>query len=722
MTSSKQILSFISFSILLRRALFILLLTLAVVNQGQAQALNQSSNQTPESEVSESPASNKPNTPERRRVRNVRTTDYPIPMRFDVIGDGVEVKSLMLDYDLAESGGKSLRMGNIHFDDSSFYAALMPANRLDTKLAQLLPKSAEREWIFVLTWPTNLVTDGNLEVISRTGRVLWSQQIGKKEIEEWASQQQQWRETLIAAKFSNEEIQNSPVFKTSFGIRDAKNKDVPFWNLEESFRFCLTSSKGAGQTRLCTAQYQVRKNKDQIKFEFVPKSPTPARVILYNEAGPLTKYEEVKIGKPVQFYAELSTGASYEFFSIPLALQLVEMTEVKGTQRVFVVGEGEFPLQKIRVVREEYVSSFTEMLGWQQTIGELKRYWEAEINREQSFIMIPGDGGGAFKQEFVITKLPREEIRPYMKRRTINSTYVDGAKIFLQKQRSLLASSEMNSAEQDEDDKSKVTWRFGATERGQYNRSHLLLTEGDTTYKAYYELYKGYPREISARMTGILGSGNNFILMSEVAFNYWFEDIFGWTQYYLSRQRWGFSGKYFKSLTPIKIATTNSGPLSSNLESITAELKYRLEPGLWNRDESWGLLAGFQRVSYEQFEADMLGAGIFWARSMPKVFDEFLNRAKFMRYPKWVDMEFIYYLKGMAADSQLRSPFSNSGSIGNWSLNFHGKVLWGKNVFGEAGFGIKQYDFNKVFTSGAIRSLNFKFTSFYGTVGMGVSF
>ena len=200
--------------------------------------------------------------------------------------------------------------------------------------------------------------------------------------------------------------------------------------------------------------------------------------------------------------------------------------------------------------------------------------------------------------------------------------------------------------------------------------------------------------------------------MSELAFNYWFEDLLGWNNYWLGRQRWGVSLKAFQSLSTIKISNKNSA-----LTSYTGEIKYRLDPGLWGRDESWGLITGYQKVGYDYFQSDMVGPGFFWARSMPQIFDKIFNLFPYMNYPKWVDLEFIYYVLSLAPDTQL-----GLGGAGNWSLNFHGQILFTEQFFGEAGFGIKQYDYSHSFNSPRIRDQNFTFTSFYGTVGLGYKF
>jgi hypothetical protein len=110
---------------------------------------------------------------------------------------------------------------------------------------------------------------------------------------------------------------------------------------------------------------------------------------------------------------------------------------------------------------------------------------------------------------------------------------------------------------------------------------------------------------------------------------------------------------------------------------------------------------------------------------MPKVFDDILNLFPVMRYPKWVDLEFIYYLAATDPQHELLNPWNQfSGVIGtgNWALNFHGKVQWTKRIFGEAGLGVRQYDLFKERPNQDPRRVRFNYSSFYGTVGLGINF
>jgi hypothetical protein len=149
-----------------------------------------------------------------------------------------------------------------------------------------------------------------------------------------------------------------------------------------------------------------------------------------------------------------------------------------------------------------------------------------------------------------------------------------------------------------------------------------------------------------------------------------------------------------------------AAPIS--LQLTTLDLKYRFTPGLWERDETWGAILGAEDVLVNNIHGALAGAGLFWARSMPKIFDDIMNWFPFMSYPKWVDMEMIYYL----------TPLSNTITTGNsptYSLNFHGKILWTKYFFGEAGFGLKAYDYGTETKAVRLQAL-------YGTAGLGLNF
>lgn len=688
-----------------------------------------------EVQAEETPPEFSPEIVQRPNIKykpTMRSKDYPTPMYFDVVGDGVELLPIELDYDLETDDGNGIRLGNLRMDTGNFYAEILPMGKLDSKLARVIPKQAVEEPVFIFRWPDYILREGTVELISRTGRVLWSMNIHEKEKKKWQEQLGVWKLAIAKTGVKREEIAKAPLFNTQLGIRDAKNAGLPFWSLNESFRLCLTKRDDVGQTRICSAWLEVLKDKKNIKISPVPLSPQPARVIVMNEPGKISATLQVPPNKPVQFFAETKAGMSFEFLAVPHKLDVMDMIEDKGGKTATLIIEGDEPLAKTTRLRQEKYSTFVEFVGWQETIGDQRKFWRSKLNLNDPFMMMTGSGGGAFKQRFVIKKLPKEEYRPYLSYRTPEGSYVDGVKLFGKKQRELTLATKQNTIEVEEETPTDFYWRFGSKVRGEMNRSYLAVGEGERSFKAYHEVYKGYPREFSLRLSGFVGAANLLTILGEASFNYWFEDILGWTNYYVSRQRWGLSTRLFRSITNIDI-----GGRSEPLQVANVDFKYRLNPGLWGRDETWGLMAGFQSVAYGEdslvqgsptkagFNASMLGVGVFWARSLPKLFDDVANLFPFMNYPKWVDMEFIYYAQSMKSDYKLRGAGGNEPGAGNYQLNFHGQVMWSPRFFGEAGFGIKQYDFVREYQDSVLSRParpNFTLTSFYGTAGIGFKF
>jgi hypothetical protein len=213
--------------------------------------------------------------------------EYPQPIYFDAAGNGVEVLPLMLDYDLSAG---VLQMGSLKMQPDDFYVDLVTLKK---------NKSSGTEDVFVIQWPENFMHNGTLELISRTGKILWSKKIEEIDLDDWKSQLAGWKTSA------------------QYGIRNATSSNTPLWDLNEPFRACLTKGDDKVQTRLCSAQFRMEMVKTKPRIFKIAYSPQPPRVILNNQQAPLKQSMEVKIGEPIQFYAELSDGSSYEFYAIP---------------------------------------------------------------------------------------------------------------------------------------------------------------------------------------------------------------------------------------------------------------------------------------------------------------------------------------------------------------------------------------------------------------------
>jgi hypothetical protein len=642
--------------------------------------------------------------PQKSLLKTAANADYNKPLYFDQIDNGLVLPPLELEYDLQTSGGKALQIGNSQINEQTFFFSLGVLAKSHPQIAPVLNTGEGQRAVLLMRWPEKLFSTGQIEMISRTGRVLWSTSFAEGDQKKWNKQVETWRLQINAHGIPTSQISNTGLLAASWAITDLDSAGLQIKKITEPFRFCLTQTEGRGQTRLCSRFYGLRKVGDTLGFGNLRSDVDKPRVLVQNEEAPLKASAAVDVAHPVIFFAEMLNGESYEFMALPNKLQLMDIADTKNPKVLRIVGYETRPLQKTSLLNPDQYNYFISLLGLEPTIGDSRKFWAAAVWKDDAKIYLPGQGGGVFKQRLELSEIPRAMARPYLNRRTPTGTYIDGVVLKGRKSKNVNVASDQNSVQLSKDDDSLFEWKFGAKERGEINRSYLNVNVDGKTYRSYYEIYKGYPRELSGRFSGVAGSGQ-FIVMGEVAYNQWFEDLLGWTNYWVARQRWGISAKYFQSFNQLKVDTAGN---TAALKVLNVDLKFRLQPGLWNRDETFGVMASYQNVDFGNFRAPMMGVGGFWARSMPKSLDELLNYIPTFNHPKWVDVELIYYGQSLNSNVTLNT---------NVSLNFHGKVLWTNTFFGEAGFGLKRYAFtdSSLNQSAALNTV-------YGTVGVGLSF
>jgi hypothetical protein len=134
---------------------------------------------------------------------------------------------------LESSQGDELQMGQVIISPETVRVDLRPANRLDSNLTRVIQPDKLNDWIFTFQWPENLMSEGVLELISRTGRILWTVNIDSKAQEIWKNQLDAWSSELMKAKVPKDSLA-SPVFKIQYGLRHVNSSNAPFWNLQES--------------------------------------------------------------------------------------------------------------------------------------------------------------------------------------------------------------------------------------------------------------------------------------------------------------------------------------------------------------------------------------------------------------------------------------------------------------------------------------------------------
>lgn len=640
--------------------------------------------------VAAKPESRKTTT--RLQLKTARDDEYTKPLYFDSMDN--LLPTMDLEYDMTAENGRSLKIGDVLFNDRTFFFALVPIAKFHPKMFSVVGATDAAKTQLVIRWPDPLFESGTLEMISRTGSVLWKEEITPEKRARWKEKLAIWKKGLEERGVKVNHLPDTSVFSTQYGMDIEGLKTV-----NESFRFCLSQTQRRSHSRLCSARYVLNgKNMAKVKSESSP------RVLLQRDAAPLKQNTPVSMEDPTSFFAELGSGLTYEFVAKPNKINLMDLSDTKKPDTLRVVGWGTRPSGPSNLLNPDEYSSFTRLIGFESTIGDLRKFWETFISTEDAKVCLPGQGGGIFTQRFELSEVPRAAARPYLRYNTPIGTYVDGVKLYGRKMPEVKITSVENFVAMDDEDPHYFKWYFKATETGKMNRSYLLMDYQGKQYKAFYEVYRGLPNELSVRLSGLLSQTGD-VFLGEVAYNHWFENIFGWTNEVLARQRWGVSVKMFKSLTDLKVSTAGD---TASFSTMNVDLKYRLVQGLWDRDETLGAMLDYQKVTFGAINAPMLGVGAFWARSMPKVFDDLFNLMPLLRYSKWVDMEFIYYPSSLDSNVALGN---------NFALNFHGKVLWTKNFFGEAGFGIKRYDIVE-----NVLQQEAKLSTFYGTVGVGISF
>ncbi|MGZ3771680.1 MAG: hypothetical protein ACXVCR_17995, partial [Bdellovibrio sp.] len=621
---------------------------------------------------------------------------YNVPLYFNPDDVGVKTVGYRLTWDLTQKN--TLKMGALTLDSSSYVTAFFSANSKNNPLVRINEKGAEKDMLFLI-WPTAVIDSGTVEMIARDGTVLWSDSFNHNDLKKWQ------KKIRNAQQRNPEEKQkeNRIFFKSGIAL----NLDAEVLNkVKGSFRFCLTHQNKAEHSMLCSPKNTVNHENGELSIAQISEN-VDARVIVNREDAALTGQNKVEAGQVVSFFAETSSGVSYEFTTKVLPIQLIDIfKDVDGA--VLLSGVDPVPFGAGIYESKNDEDNFWNDVGWQQTIGDLRTYWQMRIP-ENKEITFPGSGGGAFQLQLDFKDIPTKAERVWISGRDVKVTYEKTRRLHLyHTEKQKLQGSSPEEIIPTTGHPGEIVWNFAAPVKGNYNISKLEIIEEPKSWKGSYEIYRGYSSELSGRFTGAIDSNMKSIIIGELSYNKWFQNLWGWDDDTWSNFRWGISADYFKSLSSMEVGESSKQTSKTDLNVMSLMLKYRFNPGLWGRDETWGLVGGYQNVSFLNVQAPLLGAGFFWARSMPKLFDDLFSSVPLLNHPKFVDMEVVYL--PLSLDSNI--------SVGNsFLVKFHGKVLWSQTLFGEAGFGVKSYQMTD-----QKQSFNVELGAFYLTFGVGMNF
>lgn len=534
-----------------------------------------------------------------------------------------------------------------------------------------------------LSLPMGFFTEFEVQIINKSGRTLFSKVISSESLARFANEKKSYVNRKIVKK------------NTIFVLSEIDRVIKQILSEKEPTKLCVTQKKEKWFTRLCSRYFGIIKKNKITEIKFDSHRNTHFRVLIENDMAPLKGNVIVKEGVPVRAYFEFKTGIVFEINNQPRRLDILEVIRDADNLKFF--GKGNLPLGAVETERQS-LSFLSDLVPFDNTINDLRDFYFLTTAASESVIITEGEAGGLFEYIFELERVPTESDRIYFRNKTPNATYLNKYKVDSYAEKNLKfsdTSQVITSA-----DSKEFQWITSLDKKGEFNRATIDYEKDGIKNRAYFDVYRGFSQEFSLRLTGI-STHNQFVLLGETSYNKWFED-FGTRPGSLLFQRLGLGANYVKSLTSQVGQVGEILPL----ETMSFSLKYRFTPGLWNWDESWGTILSYQTVRYDVLSPTLIGMGVFWARSMPKVFDNLFNFLPYFRYPKWVDMDFIYF--PVSLDSNIRT----KGSI---ALNFHGKILWTKRIYGEAGFGYKLFSLESLDAQVDVQSA-------YVNMGLGLNF
>ncbi len=557
---------------------------------------------------------------------------------------------------------------------------------VDARTFGMSLQQRERKIYWVFKWPEKLLAGQRIVVRDIFGEIVWELDLQKSE------ESKSWRR-----------VRGGDQVEWNFGWPLNRVSDLPILKGATGFKWCILSEASDVKLQLCSGLMSLRRDsKGQISF-YREENIQP--LVLHQGKS---QAEKGRLGFPAKkrqdSFLISGLGDSLSLTGELPSLDLIEIIEVGG-RNIRILGDGKPPLfSKVRYISAQTESAFIRLIGFEDTLKLQKAIWSLTLPQKEERIYFSSPAGGMFSFILPQGDLVASFLRIHLETDAPHQTY--SSSLDLEGRKIPQATIERGSGKFEVRPRSPniFEWSAATPKVNDYNTPKLEINYQGRKIQQYYEVYRGVPGEISLRGSGFVSSKAS-LLLGELALNYWFESILGWDNDIFSRQRWGVNTRVNKSINKLKIQSASG---EADMEMQNAELKYRLSQGLWTRNETVGLQLSYQKVKLDLLDAPMVGGGIFWARSMPRIFDNIFNLIPFFRYPKWVDMDFSLYSVSLNKDYEVAN---------NFALNFHGQMLFAEQAFFEVGFGVRRFNFqNKAIQQRAALD------TFYGTAGVGYKF
>lgn len=594
--------------------------------------------------------------------------EFRHPLLFPPEENGLRLIAPQLNWDIGD--GQSITMNNMKIDSASIGMYFTPT---------------KKGGIFSFAWPQELTTSGTISLLDKDGKSLWEEEITEESLKQWQ------------ASIKRQKNASATHGKSQWGVLEFDSAVLKKLVESGSFRYCINKESSEGGTlKICSQMMTLAEQNKRRTLQPASTTLSTAVVVL---GGTQVGIRGV-VTFPDKFSAQVTFAnqSSLELTSQPIDLQLLDAVESRDGKEIVLTGQGRKPLGKVKTLSSEQTYIWAHRLVKQESV------WQVALPRSTPTLQVRGDFNMPFTLLFDFQSLPKETDRVFVHDAPSGGTYAANPVLIGITSTGAKVSSKEFAAKKIS--KQQFEWTFAAPKKGEENRARLIIQDrtGKNSWTTSHSLYRGYANELSGRLSGV-ATESSLVPLGEIAGSTWFDTIGSWQSDLLSRQRWGLAGRYFRALT-----TLNAGPslVLTDFSAINLDLKYTFMRGLWNKDQLLGLAFSFQDVTLGDVKASLFGTGFYWARTMPKFFDDLFNLLPFMEYPKYVDMELILY--PMTITSGVTAGMS-------YNLNFHGKVFWLPRFYGEAGFGLKNF---VVDSQTANSKVDLQLV--YGTAGLGFIF
>lgn len=615
--------------------------------------------------------------------------EYKQPLLFAPEDNGFTLSNPQIKFALkaAKDGGETINLGGLRFSASQIrfrIDQLMLASDKKGASGKALKKVVTR---VSFAWPSTLTQTGTISIEGEDGKKRWSASVDENDIKAWRKNAGKSSGPHEGSNWGMFDVPRSP--KTNFLFKGG------------TYKACVHKKVSkTEQLKICSSPVKIVATGAKLEVAAADSSASSGTVYVDETKAGASGLVNFQPAKPVKLHVAFADQSTVTMASLPTTLTVIDVVESKDGRDIIITGKGAKPLGRVKVI------SRPETHFWSRTGIKEEVVWQTALSNEAPTVRVLGSFNLPFTLLLRFQKLPRESDRLFIRNTPTGATYsvsptLDGYSA----NDNEVSSSELSTKT---NEPRYFEWTFSAPKTGAENRARLVTRspESKREWTAHAVLFRSWANEASARLTGVATVSGDTVLIGEVMAASWFESLGFTHNYWLARQRWGVLARYFRALSPVQLTETRK---IEDFNVLNVDLKYNIVSGVWNRDELFGLILSAQRVNIAQYAADLGGIGGYWARTMPKIFDDIFNIFPFMEYPKYVDVEFIYYPLAIG---------SNATAGQTYALNFHGKVFWTERFYGEAGFGLKSF----AFTSTSGRPTDVQFTTAYGTAGLGLRF